>query len=248
MGSGSARYGVAVLILVILWIAVYWWTPAPPQEPVVSFGDFAQSPRASLAQGNALTSVRTSPNQSAPSSAIDQNTVVPNLSAPAAQEDPVKPKPVPTPAQASPEVRTEPPPPEIIPPTFRDYTVRSGDTAESISRRFFGTPAHWQQIMKANPRVDFMRLKAGRVIRVPVDPANVQGIPGTSAPPKAAPAIEYRVKTGDTLSGIAKEIYGRSGLWTIIRDANRDQVGADGDRLRPGMVLKIPPAPAPATR
>jgi nucleoid-associated protein YgaU len=56
------------------------------------------------------------------------------------------------------------------------------------------------------------------------------------------------VKTGDTLSDIANEIYGRAGLWTVIRDANRDAVGDDGSRLRPGMVLKIPPAPHGARR
>ncbi len=239
MGQDSARYGLAALILVILWIAVYWWTPAPAPEPVVSFGDSTTAPRE--------------------------------------LPDPLKPAPPtpaflgPAPAKADPRIpegaskplKPAQPPPEppigllkgsVIPPAFRDYTVQAGDTAQTISKRFFGSTDHWQQIMKANPRVDFTRLRAGRLIRVPVDPMNVQGIVGEPAPgrespppstpaPASAPKMEYRVKPGDTLSGIALEIYGRSALWTIIRDANRDKVGEDGGRLRPGMTLVIPHAP-----
>lgn len=221
MGAGSARYGVAVLILVVLWIAVYWWTPAPAPTPVVSFGDTPSS--------------RPAPAATAPSTS-----------------QPITP---PVVFEAPPQAEPESPAPEpersaVIPPSFRDYTVRPGDTAESISRRFYGTPQHWQQVMKANPRVDFMRLKAGRVIRIPVDPNNIQGLPAEvdSPPPAPPPAmLEYRVKSGDTLSDIAREIYGRAAMWTIIRDANRDKVGADGSRIRPGMVLLIPPAPSGAS-
>ncbi|MBL0927845.1 MAG: LysM peptidoglycan-binding domain-containing protein, partial [Phycisphaerales bacterium] len=54
----------------------------------------------------------------------------------------------------------------------------------------------------------------------------------------------YTVRDGDTLSAIASRLYGRSALWTLIRDANRDQINEDGTDLKPGMVLKVPPAPA----
>jgi len=47
----------------------------------------------------------------------------------------------------------------------------------------------------------------------------------------------YTVKSGDTLSGIAKHYPGVS--WNEIFEANRDQLN-DPDKIHPGQVLKIP--------
>jgi nucleoid-associated protein YgaU len=49
----------------------------------------------------------------------------------------------------------------------------------------------------------------------------------------------YTVVKGDTLSGIAKQFYGKAGKWNAIFEANRDQLD-DPDRIQPGQVLKIP--------
>lgn len=49
----------------------------------------------------------------------------------------------------------------------------------------------------------------------------------------------YTVKSGDTLSGIAKELLGSAGAYREIFDANRDQL-SDPDKIKPGQVLKIP--------
>ena len=51
----------------------------------------------------------------------------------------------------------------------------------------------------------------------------------------------YEVKKGDTLSKIAKEIYGDASLYPKIFEANRDQL-SDPDKIKPGQVLKIPAA------
>lgn len=56
-------------------------------------------------------------------------------------------------------------------------------------------------------------------------------------------STSYTVQPGDTLSGIAKRLYGRSALWRVIRDANSDLTGVDGRAIRPGMVLTIPQLP-----
>jgi hypothetical protein len=52
----------------------------------------------------------------------------------------------------------------------------------------------------------------------------------------------YTVQPGDTLSLIARQVYGQSQLWRIIFEANQDTL-SDPGRLRPGQVLKIPPKP-----
>jgi nucleoid-associated protein YgaU len=49
----------------------------------------------------------------------------------------------------------------------------------------------------------------------------------------------YTVKSGDTLSKIAKEHYGDANAYRRIFDANRDQL-SDPDLIKPGQVLKIP--------
>jgi nucleoid-associated protein YgaU len=51
----------------------------------------------------------------------------------------------------------------------------------------------------------------------------------------------YTVKSGDTLSGIAKAHLGNANAYMKIFEANRDQL-SDPDKIKPGQVLKIPSA------
>jgi len=116
--DGTTRIGIACLSLVILWIVVYWATPAPQttqdpprvtyQQPIV---DSSESPDADLA----------------PSPPVEQPP----------QQDPV-PVPLPEPERAdddegSDDTASGARPGRIIPPSFVDYTVREGDNAWSIS-------------------------------------------------------------------------------------------------------------------
>jgi len=49
----------------------------------------------------------------------------------------------------------------------------------------------------------------------------------------------YDVKAGDTLSAIAGKVYGESGRWREIFNANRDQID-DPDVIKVGQKLRIP--------
>ena len=62
---------------------------------------------------------------------------------------------------------------------------------------------------------------------------------GTSAAPAGTSARTYTVKSGDTLSAIAKEHLGNANAYMQIFEANRDQL-SDPDKIKPGQVLKIP--------
>jgi len=55
----------------------------------------------------------------------------------------------------------------------------------------------------------------------------------------AAAGRSYTVESGDTLSKIAKDQYGKASKWRAIYDANRDQLD-DPDLIQPGQVLQIP--------
>jgi LysM repeat protein len=50
----------------------------------------------------------------------------------------------------------------------------------------------------------------------------------------------YTVQPGNTLSGIAQQVYGNSSLWRTIYDANLTVIGNDPNLIRPGEVLTIP--------
>jgi nucleoid-associated protein YgaU len=65
--------------------------------------------------------------------------------------------------------------------------------------------------------------------------APVPAAVGTSG----AAARSYTVKSGDTLSQIAKEQLGSAGAYMKIFDANKD-VLSDPDKIKPGQVLRIP--------
>ena len=50
----------------------------------------------------------------------------------------------------------------------------------------------------------------------------------------------YTVKSGDTLSKIAKEFYGEAGKYKQIFEANKPML-KDPDKIYPGQMLRIPP-------
>ena len=72
------------------------------------------------------------------------------------------------------------------------------------------------------------------------DFSDVQGGASSTAP--AAKAYEvYVVKSGDSLSKIAKKLYGDANKWRLIYEANTDQI-KNPDLIHPGQILKIPAA------
>ena len=76
--------------------------------------------------------------------------------------------------------------------------------------------------------------------------ASVQSDDLTFPAPKADEAQEmkvefYEIKSGDTLSGIAKEFYGDFNQYPKIFEANRDVI-EDPDKIYPGQKIRIPMA------
>ena len=52
----------------------------------------------------------------------------------------------------------------------------------------------------------------------------------------------YTVKPGDTLFGIAQQVYGDGGKWLLIYNAYRSNLDLNTLRFPPGTVLTIPSA------
>jgi LysM repeat protein len=66
-------------------------------------------------------------------------------------------------------------------------------------------------------------------------------VTGGGAAATSKPGATYTVKSGDTLSRIAKAHLGDANAYMKIFEANRDQL-SDPNLIKPGQVLKLPPA------
>jgi len=68
--------------------------------------------------------------------------------------------------------------------------------------------------------------------------SDVQG--GSSSTAPADRERSYTVQSGDSLSKIAKHVYGDANKWHAIFDANRDKI-KNPDLIQPGQILTLPP-------
>ena len=87
---------------------------------------------------------------------------------------------------------------------------------------------------KDKPKADFSQVQSGSSTSAPETPA-------AAAPPAQPAATKYTVRSGDSLSAIAKREYGDASAWRRIYEANRDQI-KDPDLIHPGQELNIPRA------
>ena len=78
------------------------------------------------------------------------------------------------------------------------------------------------------------------------DFSGVTGGASTTATPEAEVYETYTVKSGDSLSRIAKHHYGDASLWKTIFEANQDRI-KDPDLIQVGWELKIPAKPESTT-
>lgn len=92
---------------------------------------------------------------------------------------------------------------------------------------------------------DFSNVQSGAASSAPNPPAkadfsNVKSGAASSAPVVDPPAAKtYTVVSGDSLSRIAKHVYGDANRWHDIFNANRDLLD-NPDKIQPGQVLKLP--------
>ena len=108
-------------------------------------------------------------------------------------------------------------------------TVKSEDEKNRIWDAIKTVP-DWQKEVQAD-----IRVKPGALPQA--------SAPQSSSMPQPTPAKAsmrtYTVKSGDTLSEIAKRELGSPGKYMEIFNANRDQL-TDPDKIKPGQVLKMP--------
>lgn len=142
------------------------------------------------------------------------------------------------------------------------YTVEKGDTLWKIAESQLGSGERWQEIAEANNiPVDNPEVEVGEVLNIPggVLAEVIEQTPTSSVEPTPTPEEEeiieevpetaaeqrtYLVKHGDTLWGIAKEMYGDGARWQEIFNANPLSMynpnGHEFPLIHAGNILVIP--------
>jgi nucleoid-associated protein YgaU len=64
--------------------------------------------------------------------------------------------------------------------------------------------------------------------------------PIADTPPTSVSPSSYTIHPGDSLSAIAKQVYGDANAWRAIYDANRGAIGDNPDVIHPGTDLVVP--------
>jgi nucleoid-associated protein YgaU len=222
MDDRSSKIFVGLCLLVLVWIGVYWmWEPDANDRPRITFAgpiDEEEQQPAETQTGPVEESIVHIPNKQEP---VVQPTIITDLdnhSAPA----------------------------EVIAPVFAEYTVLEDETMGTIARKIYGSSARWEVIARANPRVDPKRLKVGQMLRIPVDPDNVQGkvvaseLTGEEPPSRPSKVVEYFVQSGDSLSRISERFYGSAMHARMIFEYNSGTLSSMDD-LQIGQLLRLPP-------
>jgi nucleoid-associated protein YgaU len=101
------------------------------------------------------------------------------------------------------------------------------------------TEAEANEIWNAIKTIPDWRNDVVADIKVTGGAAAGAGSGSAAAGSSAAAGRTYTVKSGDTLSAIAKEHLGSANAYMKIFEANRDQL-SDPDKIKPGQVLRIP--------
>lgn len=116
------------------------------------------------------------------------------------------------------------------------YVVQSGDTLGEIAARELGSFDKWTEIAALNDNLDPKKLKKGQKLVLPAG-AKSASKPKVNGTGSVAPGGEYVVQKGDTLSGIAQKVLGKSGRWNEIAALNPS---VDPNRLIVGARLRLP--------
>lgn len=136
-------------------------------------------------------------------------------------------------------------------PVTRTHVIQTGDTFADLAEKYYGSRAarYVSLLMQTNPDVDPRRMHVGSevVIPSPTSDGSAEAAPA-KRPAVSATTGTYSVQEGDTLYAIARKLCGNGERYRELHALNSSLIGGDANRLRPGMVLRVPSDWAGSTR
>ena len=113
--------------------------------------------------------------------------------------------------------------------TFREHIVRSGETMSGLARRY---SVAVDDIRAANPRIRSTKLRSGQLVIVPTQgPISAEVARQVSAP-EPAEATWHRVRSGETLSSIARRYHVSQRQLQSLNGMGKSTRIRSGQRLR----------------
>ncbi|MFH1406600.1 MAG: LysM peptidoglycan-binding domain-containing protein [Candidatus Omnitrophota bacterium] len=124
--------------------------------------------------------------------------------------------------------------------TTREYIQIDVDLDETFSKiKEPFTPKQKTQPAPAPETVRPAPVKPAPAATTRPAPAPMTFAPAAQTPAPSLPPSTYTVKPDQSLSTIAKELYGDGSKWDIIYEANRDKI-KNPNKIKAGMTLVIP--------
>ncbi len=142
---------------------------------------------------------------------------------------------------------TDPAPPQTADAAsgVRTHIVHANETLSGISKTVYGSSKHYKAIESANPGLDPTKLRPGMVLKIPPLEQAKHIVKQQSADAtSAADGKTYTVQQNDNLYKITRKLYGNGDKQEALYELNKATIGPDSTKLKPGMVLKLPAAPA----
>ena len=127
--------------------------------------------------------------------------------------------------------------------TARTHTVQRGETLSSIAKAVYGEARQYKAILAANPGLDATKMRPGTVLQLPPVSKVKQSAKSADAASAVSDSKNYVVQQGDSLYKITRKLYGTGERQDELYQMNKQVIGPDSTRLKPGMVLKLPAAP-----
>lgn len=137
-----------------------------------------------------------------------------------------------------------------VPTAGATHVVRSGETFSSIALTVYGSAAYYPHLIRANPHANPNNLKLGTTIMIPKleDVKATGGAAGDRSTGamkivddvKLDPNKQYRVASGDSLYKISVKRFGTPSYVEAIYEKNKQLIGPNATKLKPGMVLDLP--------
>ncbi len=114
------------------------------------------------------------------------------------------------------------------------YQIQKGESLAKIAKKIYGNAARWKDIAEISGISKPNRIYPGQVIYYQLTQQSLE----FAKRYESVPREEFIVKQGDTLSKIATQLYGSTGMWRTLWKNNEDV--NNPDRIKVGQVISYP--------